>query len=158
MLPEFNVNDSNINGVGAFVPAGLVGNGDGAPAGGVRLEVALIVVPAAIVVPVWKVMLDVHVPSAGNAMAVPTLGVSVPEVVPETEPHGNAADGAVVGEPEGDVVGDAVAGVLLPPVLPPPQPAIRAAHAMPVRDAPRPQVHFILVLLSPQWYGGSNAA
>jgi hypothetical protein len=44
---------------------GLVGSGDGAPAGAARLVVAFTVVPDATVVPAWNVMVALHEPSDG---------------------------------------------------------------------------------------------
>jgi len=51
ILPELSEKATKAIVVGALLPAGFVGSGDGAPAGAVRLVVALIVVPLAIVVP-----------------------------------------------------------------------------------------------------------
>jgi hypothetical protein len=52
-------------------PDGAVGSGEGAPAGAARLVVTFTVVPAATVVPDWKVMLALHEPSGGYVAGVP---------------------------------------------------------------------------------------
>ena len=83
MLPELSENATNAIVVGALLPVGFVGSGDGAPAGALRLLVALMEVPLAIVVPLWNVTLAVHEPSAGKFAALPTVGESVPLNTPE---------------------------------------------------------------------------
>lgn len=110
MLPAVTANVTNSMVVGAPAPAGLVGRGDGAPAGAVKLVVRLIEVPAANVVPFWNVMVELHDPRFGKFRAVPTVKLeAVPVPLPETVPHGKAAAGL------DEEVGAAVGALVAPP-------------------------------------------
>jgi len=144
MLPAVICNVPNTIGVGAFEPAGFVGNGDGAPAGAAAVVVTVIEVPDAIVVSDANVTLELHEPSVGRFKGVPSAGLMVtgPADVEEVL-HGKVAepglddgavlgavdglvlglvDGPLLGLVEGAVVGLVVAGVEV--VDPPPHPAM----------------------------------
>jgi hypothetical protein len=89
MLPAVNESAMKSIGVGAFVPAGFVGIGEGASAGALRLVVAVIDVPLAIVVPLWKVMVEAHNPSVGKFAAVPSTKFdTVPVALVRLVSHG----------------------------------------------------------------------
>jgi hypothetical protein len=114
MLPAVTANVTNSMVVGAFVPEGFVGRGDGAPAGAVRLVVTLTDVPLVTVVLLENVMLELHDPSAGKFTAVPaTMVLAVPVPLAETVPHGNVSAGLleVVGAAVGVLVADAATTV-----------------------------------------------
>jgi hypothetical protein len=114
MLPWVTASVTNSSVVGAVVPEGFVGRGEGAPAGTVRLVVTLMDGLPVNVVPFWNVMLELHEASAGKFTAVPTakvLAVPVPFAV--TVPHGNVSAGLleVVGAAVGVLVADAATTV-----------------------------------------------
>ena len=143
MLPAVICNVPNTIGVGAFEPAGFVGNGDGAPAGAAAVVVTVIEVPDAIVVSDANVTLELHEPSVGRFTGVPSTGLTVtgPDDAEEVL-HGKLelgfddgavlgavdgpvlglVDGPLLGLVEGAVVGLVVAGVEV--VDPPPHPAM----------------------------------
>lgn len=94
--------------LGAPVPDGFVGNGDGAPCGAAMLVVTLTVVGLLNVVPVWNVMLALQAPSVGYAIGEPTVKpLRVPVLVDGGAlPHGNAAWVPLVAVAVGDGLGD----------------------------------------------------
>ena len=138
MLPELSENATNAIVVGVLLPAGFVGSGDGAPTGALRLLVALMEVPLAIVVPLWNVTLAVHEPSAGKFAAVPATGVRVPVAFPETVPHGNVAVPPTPALPPAVDVG-AGEGLLVPP----PHPATAATKENTRNEVPRTLMRFM---------------
>jgi hypothetical protein len=116
MLPAVTASVSNISVFGVVGPApGLVGNGDGAPAGAASVLVMLTEVPAANVVPLWKVMFELHAPSAGKLTGVPTANVDTVAVAEAgAVPQGKAASGLLELLGAGDGLAEATAtGVVL---------------------------------------------
>ena len=126
MLPAVTVSVSKTIGFIVPDPDGLVGSGDGAPAGAAKLVVTFTEVPAAMVVPDWNVMLSLHDPSGGYVAATPTVALLIVPVLDAVDVlQGNAAAGKELGFDEGvaELVGAVVGAV---PEEPPPHPASAA--------------------------------
>jgi len=123
-------------------PEGAVGSGDGAPAGATWLVVTFTLVPAAIVVPDWNVMVASHDPSGGYVAGVPSVAFDrVPELDAVAVLHGNVAAALELGD--GFVVGLEPGAVVLgvePDEELPPHAAIAAAAKMPNTSAARRRV------------------